>query len=153
MDRTVEMAIEELRNENKFFANLEEHQLLAPLAIKYFCQRGEFSRNDYEAKVVDGAHDGGIDAVVMGDEGEFETPILIQAKYHRNITKDDCIQAARKIVYTCNAFADHRDGNYNKKLRKVIFRYGFRCDISNREFENNASNFGRTKRINQAEYC
>lgn len=121
MDRTVEMAIEELRDENKFFAKLEEHQLLTPLAIKYFCQRGEFSRNDYEAKVVDGAHDGGIDAVVMSDEREVETPVLIQAKHHKNITKDDCIQAARKIVNTCNAFADHRDGGYNKKLRKVVF--------------------------------
>lgn len=121
MDSTIENAIGELRNENKFFEKLEDYQLLTPLAIKYFWQGGEFSRNDYQTKVVDGACDGGIDAVIVTGEGEIETPVLIQAKYHKSITKDECMDAAHKIATTCDDFSDHRLGEYSKKLRKVVF--------------------------------
>lgn len=121
MDSTIENAIGDLRGENKFFAKLEDHQLLTPLAIKYFWQEGEFSRNDYQTKVVDGACDGGIDAVIVTGEGEMETPVLIQSKYYKNITKDECMDAAHKIATTCDDFSEHRLGDYSKKLRKVVF--------------------------------
>lgn len=76
--------------------------------------------SDFDAFIVDGQYDGGVDVLLTDPNSEASNMIIGQSKYYQNISADDVVNALTKMALF---YKDMRDGHYENVNEKVQGRF------------------------------
>lgn len=118
----IEGKIGELRRTNTDLEQYQDHQIFSYLCMKHYFYdlEEDFDADECMDAIIDGAKDGGIDAVLRDPQGG--DMLLIQSKYYSSSTIDsnDVIAAIHKIQKTKKDIEGHRYENYKADLVSKI---------------------------------
>lgn len=76
--------------------------------------------SDFDAFIVDGQYDGGVDVLLTDPNSEASNMVIGQSKYYQNISADDVVNALTKMALF---YKDMRDGHYENVNEKVQGRF------------------------------
>lgn len=97
-------------------------------AFSALCVKSDFYKNpalDFNDSVidnmmVDGANDGGVDAMLSDPNSDEANLVLIQSKFHQKISFEEVVNAITKMVRFYN---NMKEGNYADVQDKVVKRF------------------------------
>lgn len=118
----IEGKIGELRRTNTDLEQYQDHQIFSYLCIKHYFYdlEQDFDEDECTEAIIDGANDGGIDAVLRDPQsGDL---LLIQSKYYSSssIDSNNVIAAIHKIRKTLKDIDDHRREKYKVDLVRKL---------------------------------
>lgn len=76
--------------------------------------------SDFDAFIVDGQYDGGVDVLLTDPNSEASNMVIGQSKYYQSISADDVVNALTKMALF---YKDMRDGHYENVNEKVQGRF------------------------------
>lgn len=103
--------------------NKNESYLFTVLSIKSNLYKNPsliLREDEIESMIVDGSCDGGVDALLSDPNSETSDLILVQSKFHQNISFQEISSAITKLV---NFYKSMVKGDYEKVSDKVINRF------------------------------
>lgn len=117
----VKYDLEGLKNKYPVFSEMNDPQLFTLFCIRYCIYVEDTVPFDGEYLLdylVDGANDGGIDAIINNPNSSDNEVIIIQSKFYNNtkLTKDIIYGELCKIKCTLSDLGNNIVENYNKKL-------------------------------------
>lgn len=80
----------------------------------------DFNDSVIDGMMVDGANDGGVDAMLTDPNSDEANLVLVQSKFHQKISYEEVVNAITKMVRFYN---DMREGNYGDLQNKVVKRF------------------------------
>lgn len=115
--------IEEAKSLFPDLRNEQNHRVFSLLCMRYFFYdiEEDFSVDDCLDAIVDGANDGGIDAIFSEEDDDVSNIVVIQSKYYDDstkISKEDVINAVAKILRSLNDLKKGKYSNYNEDLKR-----------------------------------
>lgn len=118
----IEDKIKKFKDEYYNGSYFEDNYLLTAMAIKYYYYEHDFSKDKTFDFIVDGANDGGIDAVFNDPNSENNDVVIIQAKNYQNaiLKPGDIVTDLNKIDTTLKDFYKGEKESYNKLVKKAL---------------------------------
>lgn len=115
------LQVEEFKNKYKEFKELPDYIVFTALCIKYFYYSTGIATFDPEKIItylVDGASDGGIDAVFNNEESENNNLVLVQSKYYNvaSVPFEKVVGELAKINETVKALTKYKREGYSEKM-------------------------------------
>lgn len=120
---TIQLKLEDLRREFSVPAEVADEKLFIALCEKYFFPDGpgKFDINEAESHIVDGANDGGIDAILNDSDGNL---VIIQSKFYKDtpLTKDTILMDLEKITDSIRRIENYCAGKLKNDLVQAYLR-------------------------------
>lgn len=119
----IQTKIHQLKESSLFLRDKSDDYAFSALCIKNNFYKNPsliLEDSDLQEMIVDGANDGGIDALFSDPNSETSDLVLIQSKYYQEITYEKVIDAITKMVRFYN---EMQVGNYENKKNQVINRF------------------------------
>lgn len=113
-----------LKREHPELRSYEDYKLLSLLAIKYFINNeAKFDLDAALESIVDGANDGGIDAITNDPQTDTNDIVYIQSKYlnKTKLTKDALVKDIIKITNGMECLERRKTEGLNQKLISAYF--------------------------------
>lgn len=110
--------IEEFKSRYYPTIEITNEKVFTAFCIKYFFYDDIFSADETLEYIVDGANDGGIDAIFNDSYSENNDLIIIQSKYYDStkLSVKDVESEIHKILKTLKDLKKRNDTNYKKEL-------------------------------------
>ncbi|MDY0278005.1 MAG: AIPR family protein [Acholeplasma sp.] len=119
MNKDLNKLISQFKNDNYPNIDLNDERVFTLFCMKYFFYESSFSSEDALENVVDGANDGGIDAVFTDPNSDENDVIIIQSKYYKTtrLTADTLIGDITKINSTLNNYVKNNTSSLSSNVR------------------------------------
>lgn len=108
----IQLKLDDLRKEYAITADMNDEKLFIILCEKYFYNDGtdRFDYGEAKSHIVDGANDGGVDAILNDADGNI---IIIQSKFYKKVKlrKETIFEDIDKIIQTIRSienFSTHK---------------------------------------------
>ncbi|WP_162140175.1 AIPR family protein [Haploplasma axanthum] len=122
MNKDLKKLLEQFKSENYSSANWSEEKIFTLFCMKYFFYEASFAPSEAEEYVVDGANDGGIDAVFNDPNSDENDVIIIQSKLYKTskLTADMLIGDVTKINSTLVDFKKNEFEHLNRNVQSKL---------------------------------
>ena len=120
---TIQLKLDDLRKEYGVPTAISDEKLFIVLCEKYFYNdcTDRFDYGEAKSHIVDGANDGGVDAIMNDADGNI---IIIQSKFYKKVKlrKETVFEDLEKIVHTLHSIASYSTHNIKDSIVQAYLR-------------------------------
>ncbi len=135
----IENALQEFKKKYPVFQNYKDYQLFTLFCSYYYfygATEAPFDQDEVKDYLVDGANDGGIDAVFKDPNSEDDDIAIVQCKFYNNtkLKAEDITGEITKIKETIEKLNSHEYEGFSKSMVSAFKRAAYEKS-SNSEFK------------------